>query len=118
MAYYYGATHHQPSSASSHSSHGNGNSSNNHHGGRARRGPRLSSQNSHRQFRGVRSMRELSDPPAAIISAYVKSFEACKGFDLDDDMEFCPSLLTEDDVSKNTACRNRTFPCSVDGPWC
>lgn len=26
-------------------------------------------------------------------------FEAGRGFDLDDDLEFCPSLLTEDDVS-------------------
>ncbi|MCJ1440933.1 MAG: hypothetical protein MMC23_001419 [Stictis urceolatum] len=92
MSYYYGATHHQPSGAPSHNSH------NNHHGGRARRGPRLSSQNSHRQFRGVRSMRELSDPP--VMNAYLKQFEACKGFELDDDMEFCPGLLTEDDVSK------------------
>ena len=90
-AYYYGPQHHQPSSSSSHSSH-------NHHGGRSRRAPRLSnSQNSHRQFRGVRSMKELTESPPN--SAFRMRFEAGRSFDLDDDLEFCPSLLTEDDVS-------------------
>lgn len=93
-AYYYGQQqqhHHHPSSASSHSS------SHNHHGGRSRRAPRLSnSQNSHRQFRGVRSMKELTETPAN--SAFRMRFEAGRSFDLDDDLEFCPSLLTEDDL--------------------
>ena len=89
MAYYYGTQHHQNVN-NTHSSH-------NHHGGRSRRAPRLSSQNSHRQFRGVRSMKELTDVP--IVSAFRTRFEACKGFDIDDDLEFCPNLLTEDDVS-------------------
>ncbi|KAL2039888.1 hypothetical protein N7G274_007291 [Stereocaulon virgatum] len=89
-AYYYGPQHHQPSSSSSHSSH-------NHHGGRSRRAPRLSnSQNSHRQFRGVRSMKELTESPPN--SAFRMRFEAGRSFDLDDDLEFCPSLLTEDDL--------------------
>lgn len=91
-AYYYGPQHHHPSSMSSHSS-----SSHTHHGSRSRRAPRLSaSQNTHRQFRGVRSMKELTESPP--ISAFRTRFEAGRSFDLDDDLEFCPGLLTEDDV--------------------
>lgn len=93
-AYYYGAQNHQQSSSASHSTA----SSHNHHGGRSRRAPRLSaSQNSHRQFRGVRSMKELTESPP--VSAFRARFEAGRSFDLDDDLEFCPGLLTEDDVS-------------------
>ncbi|MCJ1263859.1 hypothetical protein MMC22_003729 [Lobaria immixta] len=91
--YFYGPQHHQPS-PSSHSS----SSSHSHHGGRSRRAPRLSSsQNSHRQFRGVRSMKELTESPP--VSAFRARFDAGRSFDLDDDLEFCPGLLTEDDVS-------------------
>lgn len=86
MAFYYGSQQ-QSNHTSSH---------NNHHGGRSRRQPRLSSQNSHRQFRGVRSMKELTEIPT--FSAFRTRFEACKGFELDDDLEFCPGLLTEDDL--------------------
>ena len=41
-------------------------------------------------------MKELTDAP--VVSAFRTRFEICKGFELDDDLEFCPSLLTEDDV--------------------
>ena len=93
-SYYYGPQHHQPSSSNPHSS----SSSHNHHGSRSRRAPRLSaSQNSHRQFRGVRSMKELAESPP--VPAFRTRFEAGRSFDLDDDLEFCPGLLTEDDVS-------------------
>ena len=89
-AYYYGPQNHHPSVMPSHSS-----SSHNH---RSRRAPRLSaSHNTHRQFRGVRSMKELTESPP--ISAFRARFEAGRSFDLDDDLEFCPGLLTEDDVS-------------------
>jgi len=72
-------------------------SSHNHHGGRSRRAPRLSSsQNSHKPFRGVRSMKELTE--AASVTAFRARFEAGRSFDLDDDLEFCPGLLTEDDL--------------------
>ena len=88
MAFYFNAQQQQqPSHMTSH---------NNHHGGRSRRQPRLSSQNSHRPFRGVRSMKELTEVPT--FSVFRSKFEACKGFELDDDLEFCPGLLTEDDV--------------------
>ena len=90
MSHYYNSQHHQTSSSHF--------SSHNHHGGRSRRAPRLSnSQNSHRQFRGVKSMKELTESPA--VSAFRLRFEAGRSFDLDDDLEFCPGLLTEDDVS-------------------
>lgn len=57
----------------------------------------MAAQNTQRQFRGVKSMRELAEAPA--VSAFRARFEAGRSFDLDDDLEFCPGLLTEDDVS-------------------
>ncbi|TDZ32729.1 Uncharacterized protein C8035_v011767 [Colletotrichum spinosum] len=72
--------------------------SHNHHGGRNRRAPRLSvSQNAHKQFRGVRSMKDLGD--SASINAFRTKFEAGRSFDLEDDMEFCPGLLTDSDMN-------------------
>lgn len=67
----------------------------NHHHGR-RRAPKMAQQNAQRQFRGVKSMRELAEAPA--VTAFRARFEAGRSFDLDDDLEFCPNLLTEDDV--------------------
>lgn len=69
------------------------------HGGRNRRAPRLSMSQNHaqRQFRGVRSMKELND--SASLSAFRMKFEAGRSFELEDDLEFCPGLLTENDVS-------------------
>ncbi|GAQ06203.1 uncharacterized protein C22H10.02 [Aspergillus lentulus] len=81
--HHHGATSHMPSS-------------NNHHSGRSRRGPKMASQNAQRQFRGVKSMRELAEAPA--VTAFRARFEAGRSFDLDDDLEFCPGLLTEDDL--------------------
>lgn len=79
------------------------------HGGRNRRAPRLSmSQNTQRQFRGVRSMKELND--SAALSAFRMKFETSRSFDLEDDMEFCPGLLTEVDVSSpfGSPCSSRS----------
>ncbi|KAK4081966.1 hypothetical protein PCL_07000 [Purpureocillium lilacinum] len=78
--------------------------SHNHHhhggGGRNRRAPRLSvSQNAHRQFRGARSMKDLNE--SAALSAFRMKFEAGRSFELEDDLEFCPNLLTETDVSSS-----------------
>lgn len=42
-------------------------------------------------------MKELTESPPT--SAFRARFEAGRSFDLDDDLEFCPGLLTEDDVS-------------------
>ena len=42
-------------------------------------------------------MKELTE--AASMAAFRTRFEAGRSFDLDDDLEFCPALLTEDDVS-------------------
>ena len=67
-----------------------------HLGGRSRRAPKMAPQNAQRQFRGVKSMRELAEAPA--VTAFRARFEAGRSFDLDDDLEFCPGLLTEDDV--------------------
>ena len=46
-------------------------------------------------------MKELTESPA--VSAFRLRFEAGRSFDLDDDLEFCPGLLTEDDVSVSSA---------------
>ncbi|KAI1815762.1 hypothetical protein GGS20DRAFT_312037 [Poronia punctata] len=100
MSAYYSYTHHhhphqQPTAAMPSVSH-------NHHGGRNnRRVPRVSvsqnPQNSQKQFRGMKSMRELSiDAPH--VAAFRSQFEASRSFDLEDDMEFCPKLLTENDI--------------------
>ncbi|KAK2069843.1 hypothetical protein P8C59_004389 [Phyllachora maydis] len=71
--------------------------SHSHHGGRNRRAARLSvSQNSHKQLRGVRSMKDLVEEPH--VSAFRTKYEAGRSFDLEDDMEFCPGLLTESDL--------------------
>ncbi|KAK3904943.1 hypothetical protein C8A05DRAFT_13220 [Staphylotrichum tortipilum] len=68
-----------------------------HHGGRNRRAPRLAvAQNPQKQFRGVRSMKELTE--AANLASFRMRFEAVRSFDLEDDMEFCPGLLTESDL--------------------
>lgn len=56
----------------------------------------MGAQNTQRQFRGVKSMRELAEAPT--VTAFRARFEAGRSFDLDDDLEFCPSLLTEDDL--------------------
>ncbi|KAI9809954.1 MAG: hypothetical protein M1825_000387 [Sarcosagium campestre] len=41
-------------------------------------------------------MKELTEN--ASITAFRARFEAGRSFDLDDDLEFCPGLLTEDDL--------------------
>lgn len=94
--FYYGQQQHQqhPHHGAAAAAH---HMSNNHNGGRSRRGPKMAThQNAQRQFRGVKSMRELAEAPA--VSAFRARFEAGRSFDLDDDLEFCPGLLTEDDV--------------------
>lgn len=50
-------------------------------------------------------MKELAESPP--VSAFRARFEAGRSFDLDDDLEFCPGLLTEDDVSLVLAVTNR-----------
>lgn len=86
--------------------------SHNHHGSRNRRAPRLSvSQNPQKQFRGVRSMKELTE--TASLVAFRMKFEAGRSFDLEDDLEFCPGLLTDSDmVSIHSASSERSSVAS------
>jgi len=77
--------------------------SHSHHGGRNRRAPRLSvsqQQNNHKQFRGVKSMKELSEP--ATLNNFRNKFELVRSFDLEDDMDFIPNLLSLEEVSRPT----------------
>ncbi|KAK3180027.1 hypothetical protein K4F52_008605 [Lecanicillium sp. MT-2017a] len=79
----------------------------NHHGGRNRRAARLSvSHNPQRQFRGVRSMKELNE--SAAMSAFRTKFEAVRSFELEDDLEFCPGLLTESDLVSISSASERS----------
>lgn len=84
-----------------------------HHGGRSRRGPRVAGQNAPRQFRGLRSMRE---PEAPTTTAFRLRFEAGRSFDLDDDLEFCPNLLTEDDLHSIHSSASDRSSLSSDSP--
>ena len=59
-------------------------------------------------------MKDLSESPP--VSAFRLRFEAGRSFDLDDDLEFCPGLLTEDDVSISKLVRWLGSP-GVSG-WC
>ncbi|MBE3041723.1 DUF4452 domain-containing protein [Candidatus Bathyarchaeota archaeon] len=93
-AYYYGPQHGHPTPAVP------GANTHSHHG-RNRRAPRLSvSQNGQRQqFRAPRggAMKEMPDTTALL--TFRTRFEATRSFDLEDDLEFCPNLLTDTDVS-------------------
>jgi Domain of unknown function (DUF4452) len=81
--------------------------SHNHHG-RSRRAPRLSaSQNPNRQYR-TRPMKDLNTE-APSVTAFRVRFEAGRSFDLDDDLEFCPNLLTDDErLSINSGSSDRS----------
>lgn len=46
-------------------------------------------------------MKELTD--TALISTFRQKFEAGRCFELDDDMEFCPNLCTDEDVSSTSS---------------
>jgi len=43
-------------------------------------------------------MKELAESEAPAVTAFRARFEAGRSFDLDDDLEFCPGLLTDDDL--------------------
>ena len=103
-------THHHHQQQQQHPHHGM--PSNNHHG-RTRRGPKMAQHNAQRQFRGVKSMRELAEAPA--VTAFRARFEAGRSFDLDDDLEFCPNLLTDEDVCCDRRLRS-LFPDSFLSP--
>lgn len=83
--------------------------SHNHHG-RSRRAPRLpAGQNPHRQYRGQQKVvKELIAAETPSIIAYRARFEAGRSFDLDDDLEFCPYLLTFDEKQSMTSGSDRS----------
>lgn len=88
--------------------------SSNHHG-RARRNQRMSStQPSNRQYRQQqqqqsKQVEKLIISESSALTAFRARFEAGRSFDLDDDLEFCPNLLTWDEV-----CGDRSpFPVSL-----
>lgn len=73
-----------------------------------------STQPSNRQYRQQQQQNKqvekliVSEPPA--LTAFRARFEAGRSFDLDDDMEFCPNLLTWDEVC---SVRNVFSPLSL-----
>ncbi|KAK4164978.1 hypothetical protein QBC43DRAFT_41118 [Cladorrhinum sp. PSN259] len=90
--------------------------SHSHHGGRNRRAPRLSvSQNpQHKQFRGVRSMKDLTE--VANVSAFRNKFELVRSFDLEDDMEFCPNLCSDSDFASVTSSSSERSSLASNSP--
>lgn len=50
-------------------------------------------------------MKDMAEQPQ--VTNFRVKFEAGRSFDLDDDMEFCPNLLTESDVSIGVDAKNR-----------
>jgi len=82
------------------------------HGGRSRRAPgRLSmgSQNAHKQYRASpRGLKEIAESQS--YAAARSRFETTRSFDLDDDMEFCPSLCSQDDVSGGSESSRTSSP--------
>lgn len=96
-------SHHHPVSANAQSTSSQQQQQQQHHSGRGRRAPRVS-QNSHKQFRSVRKEEE-----AVALTNFRLRFESQRSFDLDDDMEFCPNLLTESDhMSINSSSSDRS----------
>ena len=97
--YYYGA--HQQSMQNSHPLM----ASSNHHG-RSRRGQRMSStqpnnrhaRQQHHQQMQQKPVEKILTTEAPSLAAFRVRFEAGRSFDLDDDLEFCPNLLTWDEV--------------------
>lgn len=82
-SYYQYNAHQHPTSAHAQST------SSSHHSGRGRRAPRVNQP--HKQ------VRPRPQEAAAVIN-FRQRFEAGRSFDLDDDLEFCPNLLTEVDM--------------------
>ena len=96
----------------------------NHHG-RSRRSQRMSStQPSNRQYRQQQQQHQqqqqqqqqkqvekvvVSEAPG--LTAFRARFEAGRSFDLDDDLEFCPNLLTWDEVC-GTSVYKFVAPCT------
>ncbi|KIW39322.1 hypothetical protein, variant [Exophiala oligosperma] len=82
--------------------------SHNHHG-RSRRAPRISSaQNNQRQYRAPKAVKEAVINEAPTLAAYRQRFEAGRSFDLDDDLEFCPNLLSYDERQSVTSGSDRS----------
>jgi hypothetical protein len=61
-------------------------------------------------------MKDLTD--SVSLNAFRAKFEAGRSFDLEDDMEFCPGLLTESDVSARiTSPFFFPFPAKTHHNW-
>jgi len=67
----------------------------NHHG-RSRRAPRLPASHN-RHYRQQKPQKEVVVPENPSLVAFRARFEAGRSFDIDDDLEFCPNLLTFDE---------------------
>lgn len=56
-------------------------------------------------------MKELNE--SAALSSFRMKYELGRSFDLEDDLEFCPGLVTESDVSSPEADLDTYLPWSV-----
>ncbi|RKF63298.1 hypothetical protein OnM2_026043 [Erysiphe neolycopersici] len=74
------------------------------HNSRNRRVLRLS----HNTLKQSAAKNVRKDEEPVVLTSFRRCYEACRSFDLDDDMEFCPTLITEYDmVSVNSAASDR-----------
>lgn len=74
----------------------------------------MSQNQSHKQFRGVRSMKELPTESPSVTS-FRRTYELSRSFELDDDLDFVPTLITESDVSILRS--HASVPSSASSAW-
>ena len=87
--------------------------SHNHHG-RSRRAVRMSgSQTANRQYRQTKNAKEMIVTEAPSLTSFRARFEAGRSFDLDDDLEFCPNLLSFDEVCLSPSSIHFAAPSSI-----
>lgn len=108
MSNYLFNSHQQNHQHPQNSFHSVGHPHHNHHGGRSRRAPRLASAHNpqRQQFRTMKTMREMV-PENPTLQLAREKYEWGRSFDLEDDFEFCPELLTDEEV-----CYNSSFAAS------
>ncbi|TVY56227.1 Uncharacterized protein LSUE1_G008715 [Lachnellula suecica] len=94
------STFHYPSYSHQHPA-ANVHSASSHHS-RGRRAPRMNNN----KLSGMRSNRKEEE--AAVVTSFRQRFEAGRSFDLDDDLEFCPNLLTETDMVSISSSSDRS----------
>lgn len=77
------------------------------HHGRSRRAPRLPASHN-RHYRQQKPQKEVVVAENPSLAAFRARFEAGRSFDIDDDLEFCPNLLTLDEKQSMSSGSDRS----------